>query len=77
MKNLALDAEITIEDPNVDIDVEITFRCWFSEHHAMYPMTVETSICSGDSLQKIVADSKKDYEKSYLKVELVSIMADI
>lgn len=77
MKTVALDTEIKIDNPETEIDVHVTYRCWMNEHAAMYPMKVEGSIFQNCSLQEFISDGKKDYEKSYIKVDVVKVEVDM
>lgn len=65
--------EYEVTDPWEEVECDLTFRCYFSEKPplAMYPMKVSGSIYKGQTLQEFIEESKRDYEKDYIKVELV------
>lgn len=60
-----------------EVSVEINYRCWFSATKALYPMNVWTSVVKGKNLQQIIERQKKEYEKQYLKVEVVNVFVDM
>ena len=66
MERISNDLQVKITDDS-EVDVKLVFRCWISEHHAMFPMEVEGSIWKGFTLKDFKKESKKDYEKSYKK----------
>jgi len=65
-----------VEDDR-EIDVEIDYRCFFTEKQAFAPMEVMTSIYKGHTLFDAIEEGKKSYEKDYLKVEVMEVRADI
>lgn len=78
MKQLDLTQEIRINKDNIEVDVELDFRCYMDEFFALYPMRVEGSIYKGYSLQDFIKEAREDYEKqNYMKVELVKVMVDL
>lgn len=76
MIQVPLDTEIKIIDPDKDIDVSVIYRCWMNEHAAMYPMEVTGVIHEFETLQEFIASGKKDYEKSYYKVDVVKVSVE-
>ena len=60
-----------------EIDVEIDYRCFFTETKSFAPMEVYTSIYKGHSLFDAIDQSKKMYERDYLRVEVIEARIDI
>ena len=78
MKELELTQEIKIDKDDLEIDVELDFRCHIDKHLALYPMTVSSSIYKGYSLQDFIKESRENYEnENYMKVQLVKIRIDL
>lgn len=76
MKKIATHREIIIKDPDKEVTVEVSYRCFFTETKAFYPMTVLGSIHNHCSLQKFISDGLNNYKKDYLKVEVVKVEID-
>jgi hypothetical protein len=76
MRTVPNDYELTVEDPDVEIDVEIDYRCFFAPNQAFAPMTAWTSVSKNYPLQKVIARGKADYEKQYQKVEVMAVRID-
>ncbi|MFI1771016.1 hypothetical protein [Thalassobellus citreus] len=68
-----LDIEMTDETYTKEIAVEVDYRCFFTEKKAFAPMTTYNSITHGNTLQDVIKEGKKEYEKQYLKVEIMQV----
>lgn len=69
------DLDIQLVDPSLanEIEVEVDYRCFFAENQAFAPMTVSGSIHHEYSLQDFIKKGKKEYEKDYIKVEIMQV----
>ena len=77
MKTVSTESEYRVDNDDDEIDVEIDYRCFFAPNMALYPMTVMRSVYKGCSLQEAIQESKANYEKDYIKVEVVNVRIDI
>ena len=68
-----LEIEMTDTTLTNEIEVEVDYRCFFTKNQAFAPITVSDSIHHGHSLQDLIKEGKKGYEKDYLKVEIMQV----
>ena len=68
-----LDIQITDKSQTEELEVEVDYRCFFTENEAFAPMTMSCSIHDGLTLQECIKEGKKSYESDYLKVEIMQV----
>lgn len=75
MKAVPKELEIEITDTNLteELEVEVDYRCFFTEQQAFAPTTVSGSIHHKHTLQDFIKQGKKNYEKQYQKVEVIEV----
>lgn len=76
MTKVPLDFDFEVVE-DIEIDVEVNYRCWFSPTRCFYPMAVSGSICKGEKLSDFKRDGLEDYNKDYQKVEVVDVFIGI
>lgn len=77
MKNVDLTFDCEVTDENLEIDVEVNYRCFFTDHYALYPMCVSGSIYKGRTLSQFKQEGYDRYCKDYQKVEIVDVLIDL
>ncbi|MCT4151318.1 hypothetical protein HZP59_08745 [Elizabethkingia anophelis] len=77
MKKVSNNFVAEVTEDNIEIDVEVHYRCFINEFTALYPMEVSGTIYKGYSLEDFKNESKKNYEKDYMKVEIVDVFIDL
>lgn len=77
MKKVEPNYDHQIDDEDLEIDVQVNYRCFFSENMAFYPMDRSGSIYKGQSLQDFINEGLESYSKDYQKVEVVDVFIDI
>ena len=68
-----LEVEIKDKEQDVQLEVEVDYRCFFTENKAFSPMTRKSTIHEGLTLQECIEEGKKNYESEYLKVEIMQV----
>lgn len=76
MNAVDLNYEVEISDPDLEIDVEIDYKCYF-EPLKHFKMTKYSSIHKGETLQQSIADGIKHYEREgYDPVGVIEVRVD-
>lgn len=73
LKKVSNDFQLEVTKDDIEIDVEVNYRCFFAPNKSFYPMNCIGSIYKGRTLEDFKQECKKDYEKQYEKVEIVDV----